>query len=90
MFFFLSGSEFCQKWIGYVISELGYAGKNAYIAGKTSGVLTGGVLGINRGYVLVHCAPPPCKHCSFADMVFEQMVTFLKTNLYSRGNWSMI
>ena len=31
------------------------AGKNAYSAGKTNGVLRGGALGTNRGYVLAHC-----------------------------------
>ena len=36
---------------------MSYAGKNA-CAGKTSGVLRGGALGANRGYVLAHCAPP--------------------------------
>ena len=30
-----------------------YAGKNAHSAGKSSGVLRGGALGANRGYVLV-------------------------------------
>ena len=32
-----------------------YAGKNAYSAGKTSGVLRGGTSGANRCYVLAHC-----------------------------------
>ena len=31
------------------------AGKNAYSAGKTSGVLRGGASGANRCYVLAHC-----------------------------------
>ena len=31
---------------------MSYAGKNAYYAGKTSGVLRGGASGANRGYVL--------------------------------------
>ena len=34
--------------------SVGYAGKNAYSAGKTSGVLRGGALGASRGYVLAH------------------------------------
>ena len=32
-----------------------YAGKNAYSAGKTSGVLRGGASEANMGYVLAHC-----------------------------------
>ena len=39
--------------------SVSYAGKNAYSAGKTSGVLRGGVSGANRRYVLAHCASPP-------------------------------
>ena len=39
--------------------SVSYAGKNAYSAGKTSGVLKGGAYGGNRCYVLAHCAPPP-------------------------------
>ena len=39
--------------------SVSYAGKNAYNAGKTSGVLRGVALGANRGYVLAHCTPPP-------------------------------
>ena len=39
--------------------SVSYAGKNAYSAGKTSGVLRGGASGANRCYVLAHCAPPP-------------------------------
>ena len=35
--------------------SVSYAGKNAYIAGKTSGVLRGGVSVANRCYVLTHC-----------------------------------
>ena len=35
--------------------SVSYAGKNAYSAGKTSGVLRGGALGANRCYVLAHC-----------------------------------
>ena len=34
--------------------SVSYAGKNAYSAGKTSGVLKGGASGANRGYVLAH------------------------------------
>ena len=37
---------------------MSYTGKNAYSAGKTSGVLRGGALGANKKYVLAHCAPP--------------------------------
>ena len=36
---------------------MSYTGKNAYSAGKTSGVLRGGASGANRCYVLTHCAP---------------------------------
>ena len=36
-----------------------YAGKNAYGAGKTSGVLRGGASGANRCYVLAHCGMVP-------------------------------
>ena len=36
--------------------SVSYAGKNSYIAGKTSGVLRGGASGANRCYVLAHCA----------------------------------
>ena len=39
--------------------SLSYAGKNAYSAGKTSGVLRGVALGAIRGYVLAHHALPP-------------------------------
>ena len=35
--------------------SVSYAGKNAYSAGKTSGVLRGDASGANRGYVLAHC-----------------------------------
>ena len=35
--------------------SVSYAGKNAYSAGKTSGVLRGVTSGANRGYVLAHC-----------------------------------
>ena len=35
---------------------MSYAGKNAYSAGKTTGVLRGGASGANRGYLLAHCA----------------------------------
>ena len=34
---------------------MSYADKNAYSAGKASGVLMGGASGANRGYVLAHC-----------------------------------
>ena len=43
-----------------VMLSLSYAGKNAYSAGKTSGVLRGVASGANRCYVLAHCTPPPC------------------------------
>ena len=35
--------------------SVSYAGKNAYNAGKTSGVLRGGASGAYRCYVLAHC-----------------------------------
>ena len=35
--------------------SVSYAGKNAYSAGKTSGVLRGGASGANRCYVLAPC-----------------------------------
>ena len=35
--------------------SVSYAGKKAYSAGKTSGVLRGGASGANRCYVLAHC-----------------------------------
>ena len=35
--------------------SVSYAGKNSYSAGKTSGVLRGGALAANRGYVPAHC-----------------------------------
>ena len=35
--------------------SVSYAGKNAYSAGKTSGVLKYGASGPNRCYVLAHC-----------------------------------
>ena len=41
--------------------SVSYAGKNAYSAGKTSGVLRDGAKGANRGYVLAHCAPLPLR-----------------------------
>ena len=40
---------------GLVMVSVSYAGKNAYSAGKTSGVLRGGSSGANRCYVLAHC-----------------------------------
>ena len=42
--------------------SVSYAGKNAYSAGKTSGVLRGDASGAYRGYVLAHCAPLPKKN----------------------------
>ena len=57
--------------------SVSYAGKMAYSAGKTSGVLSD-ASGANRGYVLAHCAPPPpmrnmvkqavrcCRQCGIA------------------------
>ena len=53
MFFSINRSEFRQKLIGYVISEL--RRQNVYSAGKTIGVLRGDASGANRGYVLAHC-----------------------------------
>ena len=35
--------------------SVSYAGKNAYSAGKTTGVLRGSAFGADRGYVLAHC-----------------------------------
>ena len=35
--------------------SVSYASKNAYSAGKTSGVLRGCASGANRCYVLAHC-----------------------------------
>ena len=37
--------------------SVSYAGKNAYSADKTSGVLGGDASGANRCYMLAHCAP---------------------------------
>ena len=37
-----------------VLLSVSFADKNAYSAGKTSGVLRGGTLGANRGYVLAN------------------------------------
>ena len=54
---FLNRSEFRQKLMGYVIKS--YAGKNAYSAGKTNGVLRGGASGANRCYVLAHTHTRP-------------------------------
>ena len=39
--------------------SVSYAGKNAYSAGQTSGVLRVGASGALRGYVLAHCAWGP-------------------------------
>ena len=39
--------------------SVSYASKKTYSAGKTSGVLRGGVSRANRCYVLAHCAPLP-------------------------------
>ena len=47
-------SKFCNKLIGYLIIELGWQ-KNAYSAGKTSGVLRSGALGANRSNLLAQC-----------------------------------
>ena len=54
----LKMSEFRQKLIGYVISEL--RRKNVYSAGKTSGFLRGGVscLGSLIGAVCWPAVPP--------------------------------
>ena len=51
MFFFLNRSEFRQKFLGFAIRD----GKNAYSAGKTSGVLRSGALGANRSNLLAQC-----------------------------------
>ena len=44
---------------------MSYAGKHAYSADKTSGVLRGGASGANKGYVLANCAPTPLPHVIF-------------------------
>ena len=41
--------------------SVSYAGKNAYSASKTSGVLRGGASGVNRGYLLAHRWGGVCK-----------------------------
>ena len=35
--------------------SVSYTGKNAYSAGKTSGILRGGASRANRGYVMLYC-----------------------------------
>ena len=45
--------------------SVSYTGKNAYSAGKTSGVLRGGALGANRGY-----GPPYCGVLEFVESKF--------------------
>ena len=57
--------------------SVSYAGKNAYSAGKTSGVLRGGASGANRCYVLAHCAPPPPHLAAIASQLFGFQVLVL-------------
>ena len=56
VFFFKTGQNFTRNWL--VMFSVSYASKNAYSAGKTSGLLRGGASGTNRGYVLANCASP--------------------------------
>ena len=49
-----------RNWL--VMISLRYASNNAYSACKTRGVLRGGALGVNRCYVLAHCAPSHHTH----------------------------
>ena len=51
--FFLTGQNFVRNWL--VMLSVSYTGKNAYSAGKTSGVFRVGASGANRCYVLAHC-----------------------------------
>ena len=51
--FLLNRSEFPRNRL--VMLSVSNISKNAYSAGKTSGVLKGGVSGANRGYMLAHC-----------------------------------
>ena len=55
---------------------MSYTGKNAYSAGKTSGVLRGGASGANRCYVMAHCAPQDGKRVATwqpsCQKVFEE------------------
>ena len=65
MFFFYK-QVIISSDIDWFCLSVSYAGKNAYSAGKTSGVLRSGASGANRCYVLAHCAPPP-KHQTKQD-----------------------
>ena len=58
--------------------SVSYAGKNAYSAGKTSGVLRGGASGANcnRCYVLAHCGGGVAR------------LTEIKANSASQQSWS--
>ena len=51
---------------------MSYAGKNAYSAGKISGVLRDGVSGANRGYVLAQ----------FGMGVWPEMLMLILRNSY--------
>ena len=70
--------------------SVSYAGKNAYSAGKTSGVLKGGASGANSCYVLAHCAPPhhvihaSCRFCVMGPIL--QSVRSLDTQLQAVDN----
>ena len=51
--FFLTGQNFTRNKL--VMLSVSYAGKTAYSAGKTCGVLRGGASGANMCYGLAHC-----------------------------------
>ena len=51
--------------------SVSYAGKNAYSAVKTSGVLRVGASSANIGYVLAHCAPPPLINISICKLLYN-------------------
>ena len=60
--------------------SVSYAGKNAYSAGKTSGVLRGGASGANRCYVLAHCGGLDAEiiyKAFFLEKYISNLMTFL-------------
>ena len=58
--------------------SVSYAGKNAYSAGKTSGVLRGDASGANRGYVLAHCGGVVCTVIFMSNPTAVEVVVVLR------------
>ena len=60
-----------------VMFSVSYAGKNAYSAGKTSGVLRGGASRSSRCYVLAHCGGGVQDLGKPADVILERYLSRL-------------